>query len=135
METLYVKRGFEKQLKSIDPDFPTAYENVSFEPSDSPYQRCKLVPSRPENPSIGDNYYREVGQFIVFLCYPVNQGTVDVFTKAAEIRDHFSRGFSFTESGIQITIEYTPQIAGGMNVEDRYIVPVIIEYFAEILKV
>lgn len=135
METVYIRRAFEKQLKLIDPTFPTAYENVSFTPNENAYQRCKLVPSRPENPSIGDGYYRETGQFIIFLCYPVNTGTLEAFIKASNIREHFERGLSFTESGIQVRIESTPQIAGGMNVEDRYIVPVIIEYFADILKV
>lgn len=135
METLLVRRALEKQLKLIDPTFPTAYENVSFTTPSGPYQRCKLVPGAPENPSIGDDYYREVGQFIVFLCYPVNTGTADVLTKASNIRDHFQRGSTYSESGIQVRIEYTPQIAGGINVDDRYIVPVIIEYFADILKV
>lgn len=133
---LDIRRAFEKKLRSIDPTFRTAFENVSFTPNQGePYQRVRLLPAEPDNPTFGDGFYREVGQFQIFLCYELNKGSDAAFQKATEIRNTFYRGFTLVENGTEIIIRTTPQIAGGMVTSDRYVVPVIIEYFANVANV
>lgn len=133
MSQIKIRRAFEKALKNLDPVFPTAYENVSFVPvKDVPYQRVQLVPFDPENPTMGDNYHREVGEFQVFLCYPLNEGVADAYNKAEIIKNFFHRGCSIAQDNIEVIIRATPSVSGGITVNDRYILPVIIEYYVSI---
>lgn len=132
-----IRRAFEKAITDLSPELDTFYENA---PSGKPtqkkaYQKLQLIPFRPENPTLGDGYYREVGEFQVFLCYPSREGTDAALTKAQEIRDFFFRGSTFVEGGSEVIIQRTPAIERGMTIEDRYVVPVIIEYFCSVLKV
>jgi hypothetical protein len=135
MELLNIRKAFEKSLKELNSDIDTAYENVKYEPrSNVPYQRLQLAPNQVQNPTIGDNYYREEGEFQVFLCYPTHIGTSDVLTKAHLIRDSYYRGLTLVEGGTEIIISETPRIDGAIITNERYIVPVIIKYFASVLK-
>jgi Bacteriophage related domain of unknown function len=136
MDLLNIRRAFEKAVTALSPELDTFYENVpSVKPTQKkPYQKLQLVPFRPENPTFGDNYYREVGEFQVFLCYPAREGTDKALQKAQEIRDTFFRGNALVEGGLEIIIKNTPSIERGIVIEDRYLLPVVIEYFASVLK-
>ncbi len=124
--------AFEKALAAIG-SFPTAYENSKFEPTNgTPFQRLKLVPREPENPTLGDGFHREVGQFQVFLCYPTNAGAGAAMARAAVIKNAFPRGTTLIEGTTRVIVRRTPQISGGMTIQDRYVVPVLIEYFANV---
>lgn len=133
MELKNITNAFYKRLRTITPELSTAYESVSFEPIVGiPYQRVQLIPSRPENPTLGQEYHREVGTFQIFLCYPTNQGTFPVLERAELTRSYFQRGTTLVEGGSIINILRTPQIAGTSIVKDRIIVPVIIQYSVEV---
>lgn len=135
MEVLNIRRAFEKSLTILNSDIDSAYENVKYEPINGrPYQRLQLAPNPVLNPTIGDGYYREVGEFQVFLCYPTHGGTDDVLTKAHLIRNTYFRGMTLVEGDTEVIISETPRIDGAIITQDRYIVPVIIEYFASVLK-
>ena len=136
MSRLNIRRAFEKKLAEITPvGVQTSYENFKFSPTNGiPYQKVQLSPRTPENPSFGDDYHREVGEFQIFLCYPLNQGSANVNEYAEIIKDTFFRGYSLEENGTIVTVRLTPSIRGSIIVEDRYCVPVIIDYFANILK-
>lgn len=135
MELLNIQRAFEKELLTISSDLDTSYPNDKYEPKqNTPYQKVQLVPSDVENPTLGDTYYREVGEFQIFLCYPIREGTMKALTKAHLIRDTFNRGKTLIESGTEVIINRTPKIMQGIVANDRYVVPVIIQYFAGIMK-
>lgn len=135
MEILDIRRAFEKSLKNLDPTFQTAYENDSFEPTKgTPYQSVKLVPDKPENPTFGDLFRRETGTFQIFLCFDSHAGTNAAFEKAGQIQDFYHRGKSLVEGTTEVVILGTPKIAGAMKVDDRYVVPVLIEYYSNINK-
>lgn len=134
MSIIKIKRAFEGSLKLFDPLMVTAYENVKFTPvTGVPYQKVKIVPRKPENPTLGDDFYREVGQCQIFLCYDSNEGTNAAYTKAENLKGYFKRGTSLSNDGINITVRDTPQIVGGTVTTDRYVVVVLIEYFADVL--
>jgi hypothetical protein len=126
------KKALEKHLSALTPSLSTAYEGVSFSPvNGTPYQRVQLVPSRPENPTLGDEYFRDNGEFQVFLLYPSNKGTGEVLGRAEALRSHFKRGTTLTEGNSVVQIMRTPYISGCTIIGDRVIVPVLIRYSVE----
>lgn len=129
MAILDIKKAFEKKLAQMTPAISTAYESVSFTPvTDVAYQRVQLVPRRPENPTMGDSYYREVGEFQIFLVYPSNKGSAEVLARAELVQQHFARGTTLVEGSTQVIIPSTPQISGSAIMSDRILVPVIVQY-------
>jgi hypothetical protein len=66
------------------------------------------------------------------LYYPLNAGPGAASARAELIRTTFSRGASFTASGVKVHVTKTPEIAPGRVEEDRYVVPVRIPFHAHI---
>jgi Bacteriophage related domain of unknown function len=134
MAILSIKKALEKKLAALTPNISTAYESFSFTPVPNvPYQRVQVIPRKPDNPTMGDSYYRENGEFQVFLAYPSNVGTGQVLAQAELVQQHFARGTTITEGSLEVIIPRTPQIAGSTVVGDRIVVPVIIQYYVGIL--
>lgn len=129
-----IKAALEARLLGITSPLPTAWENVVFTPpvDGGPYQVVTMLPATPENPTMGDGFYREVGLIQISLSYPVNGGSGPVYTKAEAIRDWFYRGLSLASGGITVIIARTPAVGPGRPVEDRYVMPISIRYFANI---
>lgn len=133
MSIVAIRKALNKALKAVDTSMPTAYENAPFEPTaGTAYQAVQLQPGQPDNPTLGDGFYREYGTYQIFLCYPISKGTGPAETKAQQLREAFARGSVFVEDGIPVHIQSTPQIAGGIQSDDRYIVPVLISYYADV---
>jgi len=133
MSQFKVEVAFDKKLKTITPAIDTAPENTPFTPvKDQPYQRTQLIPFKPENPTFGDNYHREVGEYQVYLCYPIGKGKGAAFQRAELIKDTFYRGLTLIEGGQEIVIKRTPSISGGFISNDRYIISVSIEYYSSV---
>jgi len=133
MSIAKISAAFEKRLATMSPALSTAYENVPFTPvTGTAFQRARLLPASPENPTLGDGYYREVGFFEIVLFYPLNGGRNLAQTRAEYIKSHFARGLAMSESGLVIKVMRTPSVASAVQLEDRYVVPVSIEYYAEV---
>lgn len=129
-----IKKLLEKHLSLMTPPISTAYENTNFKPVDGqPYQRVQVTPLSPDNPTLGDDYYRERGEFQVFLAYPVNKGAADALLRAEAVQTHFKRGTVLQEGNIRLHILKTPTVSGSIISGDRYVVPVIIQYEAEVI--
>ncbi len=123
----------ERHLAALTPSVPIAYEGVSFTPPQNQmYLHTQFVISQPDDPTIGDTYYRERMNFQVFVCDVLNKGTSTAIAKAEAIRSHFSKGSTFSESGTTIHILTTPRIANAEITEDRLVVPVLIEVVGEV---
>lgn len=114
----------------------TAWEGVAFKPlAGVPMQRINLIWSKPQNPSYGDTtsvLTRESGFMQVSLYYPLGIGTRDVLTRAQLIKSTFPRGASFSSNGITVNIDGTAEIMGGVPIEEHYIVPVRIPFWADV---
>lgn len=136
LEIQNIRKAFEKYATSLSPEIDTFYENgPSVKPTQKkPYQKLQLVPLQPENPTLGDKYYREVGEFQIFLCYPAREGTGEALQKAQYIKDAFFRGSTLVEGDTEIIVKNTPFVDKGMVIEDRYVVPIIVKYFASVFK-
>jgi hypothetical protein len=135
-----IRRAFQKRLAAMSGVLSashTVYENTIYKPSADgsgnpiPYQKVNLLPAAPENPSIGNGHYREIGIFQVTLFYPQNTGPQAAQAMANSIQQWFYRGLSLIESGVTVIIERTPAIAPALMIDDRYVVPVSVRYYAD----
>lgn len=127
-----VKKILEDYLAAMTPAIETAYANGNHTPTvNVAFQRVHLLPSNPDNPSLGAKLYRDRGVFHIALCYPLGQGTGDADARAFAVQQHFQRG-SLTADGITVSIPNTPAIGSGFQDKDRWVVPVSVPYGANI---
>jgi Bacteriophage related domain of unknown function len=131
-----IKAALEARLVAIASPLPTQWENVVFTPpaDGSAYQAADLLPASPDNPTLGDGFYRELGLFQVMLSYPLNGGSGPVYAKAEAIRDWFPRGLSLTSGGITVKVERTPAIGPKRVVQDRFTLPITVRYYADVFS-
>ena len=129
------KKAVERYLSTMTPSISIAYEGVSFTPpANEMYLRTQLIINQPDDPVIGDKYYRERMTFQVFVCDVLNKGTANALAKAEAIRTRFDKGLTLIESGMRIHVTRTPQVAGAVVTNDRLVVPVFIDLWCEVYK-
>lgn len=128
-----IRTALESKLNGISPALSTAWQNVAFTPvAGTPYQRVFLMPAEPDNPTMGDDFYREQGILQVSLMYPLQAGAGVAEARAEKIRTAFKRGTSMVSGSITVRISRTPEIGQGRVDGDRWHVPVKCTYFAGI---
>lgn len=133
MSAVKVKAALETALNGMSPAISTAWENVPFSPINGvAYQQAFLQLNPTENPEFS-NGYRESGILQVNLRYPINTGAAAALTRAELIRSTFKRGYSFSSGGVTVTIDKTPSIGSGAIVEDRYFLPVRVNFYANVM--
>jgi len=133
MSIAKVRTALEIALHTMTPALATAWENQDFAPTaGTPYQAAHLLPAAPDNSTMGDGHYRERGLMQVSLNYPVDAGSAPAMTRAELIRATFFRGASFTSGGVTTRIPTTPEIGRAVVVDDRWVLPVSIRYFADV---
>ena len=133
MSIASVRTALEAKLNAMTPTLAIAWQNVGYTPvTGTPYQAAYLMPATPENPTVGDTFYREQGIFQVSLFYPLLEGTGAVDARAELIRAAFPRGESMTSGGVTVRISRTPEVGQGRRDGDRWHVPVKIRWFAGI---
>lgn len=133
MSIIRVRQALEIGLFAINPAIDTAYDNFPYTPTTgTPYQRVTLVPSMPDNTTFGDDHYQERGLMFVELHYPINNGSSTAATRAELIRATFKRGASFTNNGLTVRIEKTPEIGQGTVQGAFWVLPVRVRFFAEV---
>ena len=130
MSIILVRAALQSKLDGMSPSLQTAWENFKYDPVDgTPYQAAYLL-SSPENPTIGDGYYRLIGIFQINLYYPLLEGTATAEARAELISTTFKRGTSMASGGITTRIEKTPEIMPGRADGDRWMIPIKIRFFA-----
>jgi len=133
MSNLAIRRALETALNDMPVPLSTAWENDPFSPqADVPYQEAYLLYAKPENPSPGNEYYRQRGILQLTLRYPLNTGTADINERAELLRETFKRGLSFEADGVTTHIDETPEVPGGVAIGDRYVIVMRIRFYADI---
>lgn len=132
MAIIEIKKAAERQLNSLAPTVPIAWEGVSFTPPAGLYERVQFTLQSPEDPVLGTGFHRERMTMQVFCLGVTNKGTAEVLARAELIRNHFKKGTVLVEGNVKIHVLTTPQIAGTSVVSDRVICPVLIELVAEV---
>jgi hypothetical protein len=132
MSAVLIRSALEVALAAMSPALATAYENAPYAPVvGTPYQRVTMLLAQPANDEFGP-VYREDGFLQVDLAYPLDTGPAAATTRAELIRSTFTRGASFTASGVTVHINRTPEIMPGRVEEDRFVIPVRIPFYAHI---
>lgn len=130
-----VRKACDRKLKALFHTTKIAVEAVAFTPpSDALYIRTQYVIRNPEDVVIGSRYYREQISFQVFVIDVANKGVGNALDVAETIRNEYEKGTFIDEGGTRIHVWETPQVAGTMVVENRVVVPVIINLVAEVYK-
>jgi Bacteriophage related domain of unknown function len=127
-----VEKALGIRLAALANPLPTAWPNVVLSPPATGYQRVDFLPATPQNPTMGSGFYRELGIFQVTLLFPLGGGSGPVLARAEVIKAGFPRGSTYANGGITTTISGTPAIGPGRVIEDRWVVPVSIAYFANV---
>lgn len=129
-----IKIALETEVKTLSTGITIGWENVKFTPpvDGSPYMLVYMLPATPENPTMGDGFYREIGLMQLTLSYPVNGGSGKAYAKAQEIRELFKRGSSYSSGGYTVTIARTPTIGPGVVQGERFVLPIRVQYFSNV---
>lgn len=116
-----IRNALEAALASIAPTIDIAYENVPYTPvAGQPYCEAYMLVATPSNPTVGDGFYQELGILQINLQYPPLVGTLACATRAEAIRSLFKRGAVFSDGGVQVHIDLTPEIMAGAIEGDRW---------------
>lgn len=130
-----IRIAFEKKLTAMPLGLgasKTAFENTTFTPTVGvPYQRSVLAPITPENPTLGDGYFREVGFYQVVLSYPKGKGVGSITSMAELVQDYFKRGTTLVEGSDKIIVDRTPQISPVYINDNRAEITIRIRYYSE----
>lgn len=131
MSAIKIRAALETALNGMTA-LATNWENVAYTPiAGTPYQQVNILLAEPDNIEYGRTH-RELGYMQVKLMYPLQVGSSTALTRAELIRSTFYRGASFTNSGVTVIIERTPEIGSGQVEGDRWAVPVRVRFFANI---
>ena len=132
MSAVKIKAALETALNGMSA-LATAWENVPYTPiTGTAYQQVNILFAEPDNVEYGRTY-RELGYMQVKLMYPLEKGSSAAMTRAELIRSTFYRGASFTNSGVTVIIDKTPEISAGSIEIDRYAIPVKIRFFSNVI--
>lgn len=132
MSIVNIRAALETALNAMSPALSTAWENAAFVPvAGTPYQQVNILFASPDNMVYG-SAHRELGFMQVKLMYPLQVGTAVVAARAELIRATFKRGASFSNSGITVVVEKTPEVSPGSVDRDRWAVPIKVRFFSNI---
>lgn len=130
-----IRKAFEQHLLTMPEGLgsaSTAFENVSFTPvAKQPYQLSRLVPLPVENPTLGDDYHREVGFYQVVLSYPKGEGVGAISAMADRLKNYFKRGTTLMEGSDEIIVDRTPEITPVYINDTRAEITVRVRYYAD----
>jgi len=133
MSVAKILAGMTNHLLELDLAFPTSRENRDFNPDVlTAWQKVDLLPASPDNTTIGQTHYLEVGLMQVTLHYPLNKGAGEALTKAEAIKAHFKRGTTIPHEGLQVIVTRTPSIAPALHDDKWYKVPISIFYQSDV---
>lgn len=110
-----------------------AWENTNYEPETGvPYLSTFLLFAEPDDVGYKDSPFIQRGYMQLGLHFPTNKGPGEARAMAKALRRYFFRSLSLIAGGITTVIEKTPTISGGAVEEGRYVVRIIVRFYAEI---
>lgn len=122
METLIQATAAYAGLVSIN---DVAYPNKSFTPPDSGFWLELTIFPNPIDPDLSGNYVAQRGIWQINVCARKEIGILDLYEKADELLATGPvKGVS--ENGLVITT--APRILSAIQLDDRFILPITIEY-------
>lgn len=130
MSIAAIQSALEKRLLALTPQLPTAWENVTFTPPSSMWQRVNHLINVPRDLALERTLRMDRGIFQVTVHAPINTGRLAAMQRAELIRDHFAPVLMLTEGAVRVDIVDTPRIASPMPDEAWWAVPVSVYWSA-----
>lgn len=130
MSIALIQSAMEKRLLALAPQLPTAWENVTFTPPASMWQRVNHLINAPRDMALERTLRMDRGIFQVTVHAPINTGRLAAMQRAELIRDHFAPVLMLTEGVVRVDIVDTPRIASPMPDEAWWAVPVSVYWSA-----
>jgi hypothetical protein len=128
-----IRKLLEQRLNTITPALATVFENMPYTPvKGTPWQAVHMLPAPTENPTMGDQHHREVGEFQVSLNYPPMAGSQAANARAQLIREAFPRGLTLTEGTLRVLIDRTPYVLRAQQSDSWFFLAVAVPYMAEV---
>lgn len=127
-----IRQALETRLLELDDTIPIAWENVSFTPPSTIYQRAFILLATTSNPTFGDAHARESGIFQVSVVAPNGGGSAEAIEQAERIRNWFPRGLSLPKGDILVRILNTPSVAPAIYETKNYVIPVSIPFMCDV---
>jgi hypothetical protein len=135
MSIVSIRAALQTKLNAMTPALGTAWENTPYTPVEgTPYQAAYVMPASPENPTMGDGFFRMVGIFQINLYYPLQAGTATAEARAELIKSTFERGTSMTSGSVTVVVNRTPGISQGRVDGNRWMTPIKIRWYADIFN-
>lgn len=133
MSVLNIRQDLRVSILEIESYLPDiVFENMKYDPSiGTNFVKCWVSFTQSLNPTMGDSFHRIVGIFRLELNFRLGTGEKDIITVADIIKDHYKRGKTFGSTCLQITD--TPTIGVGFENGSRYIIPIQINWAANVL--
>lgn len=96
-----IRKALEERLNALSPTWPTAWENVNFEPApNTSFQRVILLPAIPMSEGmLSQSVIRHMGVMQVDVCTIKEGGPNAGDARAVAIQSHFKRGTSLACTG------------------------------------
>lgn len=133
MSLVSCRQALEIPLFAMTPALPVAWENQLYTPiTNTSFVRAVLMPAEPENPTLGDGYHRLNGIFYLEFHYPKNAGSAAAAARAELTKTTFKRGNSFTNSGVKVVINKTPEVGMGSVIGEFWVLPMRMRWYAEV---
>ena len=133
MSVIKIKKALERNLNSMSPVLPIAFEGVSFTPPEGEmYQSIQFRFETPDDRVISKDYHRERLTVQIAIIGINGFGANDVLERAEAVREQFKKGTVLIEDGVTVRILYTPQITGVAPAQDRLVCPILVSAIAEV---
>lgn len=121
----------EAKLQALSPAVPTAFENLSFEPSAGVlFQRVSHLINTPKDHAFTLDVLEWRGVLQVIVCAPLGAGRGAAQARAQLIADHFYPAQTLAGTGVRVELSKTPAIASGFKADERWCVPVSMSWSA-----
>ncbi len=129
-----IRGALETRLAAMSPNWPTAFENVSFDkPSDGSYQKATMLPAQSVGFAGRGSQTKYHGLLNVMVVMAANgSGIGGAEARASLILAQFPQGSSFTNGSATVTIGQPPYVAKATQTEDEISIPVWIPWFCYI---
>lgn len=135
MSQISIKSALYTAIDALPGALDTVKPNITFNPVPGiPYQKVNTIFARPEEPTAGSDFYREVGTLQVTLFYPLLQGEGPAMSRAELIRNAFPKGSSVITNSIEIHFDSVAQIIDGVPSNENFVVIVRIPFYANIFS-
>lgn len=132
MSQAIIRQALETKLNTWaaaqTPSIPVAWENVPFTPPSTRYIRSNILPAPTTSGTLARTHVRYSGILQVTLVMPNNSGPSAADALIDSLRTAFDPALLITQGAIKIYVIEPASPSPPLQEQDRFIIPVSIQY-------